>query len=351
MNKEYLIMDSRPIEEFKDKTFSNFKKKDVINELFKSIEHNKLEEACNWITECIISGYCEEIFEKLVLFNSNNININNPNLPILLSRKHKTFVNSFNHLTKKDKDKIIHLRNTQSVRNLFFDIIFSLIDSSKEIKFNKHKKLKNEDFQFHNIKNKLKATMHILPSNIIRFTDPDELKIIMNEFYFHLKNENGGYYDACYWVDWLFQWEKISKKNKKKYEIESRDINNINPKYCKDPVWLLWEIIFLEANRRNDNIKNIIQNIYYFFNYNFTPGKKRARIVLIYHCISCLTYKINTNIPIHKNKNLFIQTQCNINIMFKNKKLSEVKNYVHIPKINKKNYINEINLAKSNLIN
>ena len=53
--------------------------------------------------------------------------------------------------------------------------------------------------------------MQILPSSIIKFTDPDELKIIMNEFYFHLKNKNGGYYDACYWVAWLIHWEKMNQ--------------------------------------------------------------------------------------------------------------------------------------------
>ena len=35
MNSDYLIIDPRPLEAFKDKTFSDFKKKDVYNTLFK----------------------------------------------------------------------------------------------------------------------------------------------------------------------------------------------------------------------------------------------------------------------------------------------------------------------------
>ena len=73
MNNDYIIIDGRPLEAFKDKTFSDFKKKDVLNSLFKSIDQGKTEEACFWCTECIVSGYCEELFEKLIIYNSKNI--------------------------------------------------------------------------------------------------------------------------------------------------------------------------------------------------------------------------------------------------------------------------------------
>ena len=43
MNSDYCIIDPRPLEAFKDKTFSDFKKRDVINKLFKCIEESKIE--------------------------------------------------------------------------------------------------------------------------------------------------------------------------------------------------------------------------------------------------------------------------------------------------------------------
>ena len=33
-----------------------------------SIETNKLENACYWVTECIISGYIFDLFEKIKIF-------------------------------------------------------------------------------------------------------------------------------------------------------------------------------------------------------------------------------------------------------------------------------------------
>ena len=67
MKQKYLITDPRPLESFKDKTFSDFKKLDVFKALYKSIETGKVENSCHWITECIISGYGIEVMEKLII--------------------------------------------------------------------------------------------------------------------------------------------------------------------------------------------------------------------------------------------------------------------------------------------
>ena len=57
MDPQYKINDSRCLNDFKDKTYSGYKKCEVINTLFKNNDKNKVENSCNLITECIISGY------------------------------------------------------------------------------------------------------------------------------------------------------------------------------------------------------------------------------------------------------------------------------------------------------
>ena len=47
------------------------------------------------------------------------------------------------------------------------------------------------------------------------------------------------------------------------------------------------------------------------------------KIPLLYHAIGYLTHCIEFIIPIRLNKQIFIQTQCNLNIMFKMKKCNE----------------------------
>ena len=89
------------------------------------------------------------------------------------------------------------------------------------------------------IKEKMNATMQVLPSSIIRFTDPEELRVILNELFFNLKIELGGYEKSCYWVAWILEWEKKNKKDKKCFEIEERKITNVNPKYLSsDTRWI-----------------------------------------------------------------------------------------------------------------
>ena len=57
-----------------------------------------------------------------------------------------------------------------------------------------------------------------------------------------------GYDNCIYWILWLVQWEKINKKKKICFEIEERPIKNILKKYCRDLIWLVWSVIFEEAN-------------------------------------------------------------------------------------------------------
>ncbi len=103
MDEQFIIKDTRHLEDFKDKTFSGFKKSDVIKTLFKSIETGKVENACNWLTECMVSGYSIDILDKLIAFSSKIVHINNPKLPFYLLNKTEILYNQFKRLNVKNK--------------------------------------------------------------------------------------------------------------------------------------------------------------------------------------------------------------------------------------------------------
>jgi len=337
MNSEYLITDPRPSECFKDKTFSGFKKSEVYKSLFKSIDSGKIEDTCFWITECIVSGYATALIEKLCIHSAKVIHINNPLLPEFLWRRYLTFHKSTDHILRKEKDKLIHIRNTQSVRNNLMDVAVTLALSPKTKRYDKLPKVDiQRDFEFSVIQQKMNATMQLLPQGIIRFTDPEELRIIMNEIFFNLKNANGGYDKVCYWIQWLLQWEKRTKSQKRKFEIETREITGLNPKYGKDMIWLVWEIIFQETNLRDELLKRQIRSLYLLFQYEYTSGKRNARMPYLYQCVGYLTLPLKVNIPIRKNMDVFIQSQCKINQLFKHTRKHEVLNYIAPPKPEKK---------------
>ena len=322
MNEQYIIIDNRTSEHFKIETFSGFKKKDIMNALFTSIETNKLENACYWVTECIISGYIFDLFEKIIYFSSKIIHINNPTLPSFLLKKYMYLLSITKHI--QSKDEYIHLRNAQTIRHLFFDIVTTLCTSSKTKRYDKYPKIKPEiDFNFSQIQNKLIATMNCCPSHILRFSDPEELRIIINEIFYNLKNNHGSYERLCYWISWIFEWEKIQKKKNGSWEIEERNVSDIKDKYKKDIVWLLWEVILDETNSREDSIKQEINSLFKLFKHDYSPGKKNNRKPILYHVLGYLTHPIDFSIPIRKDISLFIHSQCNVNLMFQSKKTNE----------------------------
>jgi hypothetical protein len=337
MDEMYFINDDRPSDSFRKKTFSGFKKNDIINAVLKSIEAKKVENACFWTTECILSGYSLTLWEKLLNFSGKIIHINNPNLPHYLYRKNIVFNNQINRLNTTSKDKYLFLRNSQMIRNLFFDVVSTLGTSSKTKRYDKYPKIDDsEDFVFTNIQKRLCAGMNLLPSYIIHFNDPEEIRIIINEIFALLKNKQFGYDKCCYWILWLLRYEVVHKKKKKTWIIDEREVEGLHKKYCGNIVWVLWETIFEEMNlRKNRNISKQIQSLYDLFKCNYTIGKRTSRIPLIFNAIGYLTHTISFKIPIRNDYKLFIQVQSNVNKMFGAKKKHEIKNdkmYDEIPK-------------------
>jgi hypothetical protein len=329
MDDKYKIVDERLNEDFKIKTFSGFQKNDVISALFKSIDQGKIENALYWCSEGIISGYIMKIWEKLLNYSFKIVHINNPRLCIFLYKKNNIIFNQIKRLNIKNKDYLV-LRNSQMIRNLLADIIVTIITSEKKLKFDKLIKIKEEDF---NIKNKLQANLNILPSHILRFDDPEEFKIIMNEIFFHLKNQLSGYDKAIYWIIWLLEWEKKHKKQKENWKIPKRNIDIKKDKDKCDFIWIIWEIIFEELKcRDNKLLKTIIKVLYSLFIYEYTSGKRTERMFIIYNAIGHLTNKIDYKKDIRLNEVLYIQTQSNINKMYEIMKKNEKKTKINTTK-------------------
>ena len=323
MDEEFIIEDKRPPDEFKLKSFSGYKKTDVFNTLFKSIENNRVENSCHWVTELIVSGYITDILEKLIIFSCKIIHINNPFLPNYLYKHNIKLYNIINRYPKKD---YIHLRNNISIRNSLFDIVTTLTTSNKNIRFDKNKRFNDqENFDFKNIKTRLIAEHNYLPDNFIQFNEPEELGVVMNEFIFNLKNEKSGYERCVFWVQWIIKWDKLHSKKIGACNIQPRNVE-VDNKFKTNIVWLLWCAIFHEYTTRTVDITRQINSLYRLYCYNFTAQKRNTRLPILHNTIALLTHTINLNIPIRNDKIIFIQSQCNINLMFKAKKVNENHN-------------------------
>ena len=86
--------------------------------LINSIDNVKIDAICQWITECIISGYSIEVFNKIIIHSSILIHINNPTLPTFICSKLLEFTKLISKYNSKDKNYNILLRNDQSIRHI-----------------------------------------------------------------------------------------------------------------------------------------------------------------------------------------------------------------------------------------
>ena len=62
----FIINDTRKANEFHKMTYSGYLKKDVFDILFKKIDESSLEDVCVWCVEAVISGYFEDLWEKIM---------------------------------------------------------------------------------------------------------------------------------------------------------------------------------------------------------------------------------------------------------------------------------------------
>jgi hypothetical protein len=191
------IDDTRNYSDFKKITFSGYKKNDVLTALFKSIKSKNIETSCNWLIECIISGYVKELWEKLCLYYSKNIHINNSKL-IDYTYKQNRIIQKI--ILNKTNQELIDLRNDQTLINIMISYIVILIDSSIDIIYS-NIKINKTDFILSNVQNKLNSQMNILPEGIVNINEPAEIKLIINEIYYHISFKN--YDKIIYWIIWI----------------------------------------------------------------------------------------------------------------------------------------------------
>jgi len=345
MDDKYIINDTRDYTKFKDLTFSGFKKTQVINAVLKNIEAKKIEGACHWTTECLVSGYANNLWEKLIIYASKVVHINNPRLPQYMYNKDLVYRNQVTRLNPKDKDRFILLRNSQMIRNLFFDVVSTLTTSLKTKRYDKYSKIDiSQDFKYENMKKRLCGEMNILPDNIMRFNDPDEIKIILNEIFTMCKNKQFGYDRCCFWVLWLLKWENQHKKKNIKWTVEYRDVKDVDQKFRSNVIWIVWDIINEELKTRDENIRSQIAYLYKLFTNDYTLGKRNSRLPILFHAFGYLTHDINFSIPLRADFKLFIDVQCNVNKMFgakkKTEKVEQIKPIQKTPKNKDKDKVN-----------
>lgn len=320
---EIEINDVRKITEFKGVTFSKYKKTHVKKELLNCLSNGNIESSCFWIAELVCSGNYSELWDIIITYISKHIHLGNPKIALYIDRRFQNFkeivVNGY-------VDNELALRNNTKIRQLFAEIACVLCFSKRKPLFNSIKINKEEEFDVTKMTSKLKAPNIEYGQNILLSNDPKELFISINEFAFHISEKSKNIMSACYWVEWIIEFEAICKKRKEKCLCERRSFAPVESKFQTDIIWLIWDAIIYETQKRKnkDTLIKIINTLINIFSIRFSPGVKKRRKFILYYAIALLTESYNLDTPIINDQKSIQKIVDNINVIYKDVKKNEI---------------------------
>jgi hypothetical protein len=315
------INDKRSSSEFKGVTFSKFQKSKVRAELIQCLITAKVEPACYWAAELICAGHYGDLWEIILLFIGRYIHLGNPKLPIYIAMRFKNFKDI---LSTGYVGNELAMRNNIKIRQLFAEIISILCHSRKKHSLEAIKIQKVDEFNMTHMASRLKAPTIKYVEAIFKPDDPKELFIAMNEFAYHLTPDSKNSVSACYWLEWLLEYETVCKHKKELCIGETRQFAPIQDKFKNDIIWLVWDIILHEcASKQNPLISKIIHALLEIFSLKYSSGVKKRRKYLIYYAVSLLTDPIDLTIDIIANKKELDLIIKKIGIVYKDVKKNE----------------------------
>lgn len=321
VNDNTEINDIRQPAQFKGVSFSKYKKTDVSKQLIDNIKNGKLEPACYWSAELICAGHFMELWEIILHYLGKHIHIGNPKMTIYLEKRFEIFrsiIQQGQYLNE------LQLRNHPTIRKLFAEIISILTLSNKKHSFEPIKINREEEFDMTQMTERLKAPSITYVESIFKKDDPKELYIAMNEFAYNISKDKLNMVGASYWIEWTIDFEAICKKRKVSIFCEPRSFVNVEKKFKRDTIWLLWDIIFYYNELLNNQyITTLINSLFNLFCVKYTTASCKKRRYLLYFAVALLTEPVPTNVDLIGNKHVVQTIIDKINSVYKQIKKNE----------------------------
>ena len=315
------INDIRDPGDFKGISFSNYKKTDVRNQLLENMIKGKIEPACYWSAELVCSGHFMELWETIIHYTGKHIHLGNPKIVYYLEMRFQVFRNI---ITSGKHTSELQLRNNQTIRNLFAEVIATLTYSNRKHSFESIKINRVEEFDMTQMTERLKAPSMKYAEDLFKKEDPRELYIAINEFSYNISRERHNMLNACYWIEWVIEFDLICRKRREHCYCERRNISNIETKYQKDIIWLIWDALNKYTGEINNPfISKLMSSIMNIFCIKYTTGACKKRRYLLYFAVALLTEPVQTDIELVTKKDMIQLVLEKINDIYKQIKKNE----------------------------
>jgi hypothetical protein len=316
-----IINDIRQISEFKGNTFSKHSKIEVRKALLINISKSKIESACHWCAELVCSAHFVEIWEIILFYLGKNIHLANPKLIIYIESRYMAFKSI---VENGNVTNLLQLRNNTKIRKLFAEIICILSQSKTNHSLEAIKIDSEVDFNISNLTEILKAPSTQYSEPYFEKKDHKGIFIAINEFVYCLSCDKPNMKTACFWIEWIIEFEIFSKKRKDVFSCHKRTHIEVENCHQKDAIWLIWDIIIDFSKKKDDFIQKLSSSLLSLFCIKYTPSSCKKRRYLLYFAIELLIEDVPRNVDIFGNKDVLQSVIYQIDDIYKEIKKNEV---------------------------
>jgi hypothetical protein len=266
----------------------------------------------------ICAGHYSDLWDTIIGFYTKHIHIGNPKLITYLELR----INNFKEIVLNGyRDQELRLRNNDKMRKLFCEIMCVLCEAKKKHCYSEIK-VKKEDFDLTQMTERFKAPNVRYAEDIFLKDDPKELFIAANEFAYNITDEGKNSVSACYWMEWIIEFETICKQKREKCKCERREFARVEAKCQMDIIWIIWDIFLSESLKRSTLVQRIVNSALNIFCLKYRSGCHKKRRLLMYFVIELFTEPYTLE-EIVKDKNKIVTISQNINKIYKQIKKNE----------------------------
>jgi hypothetical protein len=182
------------------------------------------------------------------------------------------------------------------------------IVSSEPVKSTRKKGSEKKQYLFHpNFMMERVNAPHTHYYVLKRPKDPEEWFVALNELAYHLSEERRNMLEACFWIEWMIEYDSYCRTHSKEWATANAGSTQINKgasrfewtdglvpsKYSQDMTWAIWELL-LEPSRSvspDSLLLKLLKNAHVLFCIDYTTASCSRKRFWFYFAILLRTEK------------------------------------------------------------
>ena len=130
---------------------------------------------------------------------------------------------------------------------------------------------------------------------------------------------------ACYWIEWIIEFDNICKKRKEPVYCDKRAEYSVESKLQRDMIWIVWDTLLFYCNEtKNNYLESIMKSLVTLFSIKYTTASCKKRRYLLYFAVALITEPVPTNIEMFTEKEVLQSVVEQIDNIYKQIKKNEI---------------------------